>query len=226
MKRKNNIIFDVDGVLIDSMSIWANCANLYLLEKYGIDAPPELDKKCATMSLLESGAYIKELYPKITLSARELADGVAEFIRQQYWKVPEKKGMAKTIRFLKEQGYVLYLATASEEKNVRGALRNLGVWEYFQDIFTCTEIGYSKNYIEYYEEIARRIGMPCDALIMVEDSLHSMITAKKAGLTVVGIYEESSADKEEEIKKVCDVYLKELGELANHPDSPIVPFCR
>ena len=127
MNKINNIIFDVDGVLIDSMPIWENSANIYLLKKHGIDAPPELDKKCATMSLLESGAYIKELYPQITLSARELADGVAEFIREQYWRVPEKKGMAKTIHLLKEQGYSLYLATASEEENVRGALCNLGV---------------------------------------------------------------------------------------------------
>lgn len=213
MKKVKNIIFDVDGVLIDSMPIWANSANLYLSEKHGIDAPPEVDKNCVTMSLLEAGAYVKELYPQITLSPRQLADGVAEFIRERYCKVPEKPGMAKTIEELAEEGYVMYLATASEEENVKGALRNLGVWECFQDIYTCTEIGYSKKYTEYYKEVAKRIGVPCRELVMVEDSLHSMLTAKRAGLTVVGVYEESSADKEEEIRKACDVYLEELEQL-------------
>lgn len=208
-----NIIFDVDGVLIDSMSIWENSANLYLLERHGIDAPPEVDKDCATMSLLEAGAYMKELYPQITLSARELADGVAEFIREKYWKVREKPGMAETIRELAAEGYMLYLATASEEENVRGALRNLGVWEYFEDIYTCTEIGFSKNYTEYFEEVAGRIGVPCRELVMVEDSLHSMVTAKKAGLTVVGVYEESSAAFQDKIREVCDGYLMGLCEL-------------
>ena len=118
--------------------------------------------------------------------------------------------MAKTIHSLYYQGYSLFLATASEETNVRGALSNLGVWDCFQNIYTCTEIGYSKNFTEYYEEVAKRIGVPCKKLVMVEDSLHSMITAKKAGLTVVGVYEESSADKAEEINKVCDVYLEKL----------------
>lgn len=213
MMIKKRILFDVDGVLIDSMSIWENSANLYLLKEHGIDAPPELDQNCATMSLLEAGAYIKELYPHITLSARELADGVAEFIREQYWNVPEKKGMAETIRQLRKQGYLLYLATASEENNVKGVLSNLGVWDCFQDIYTCTEIGYSKNYAEYYKEVAKRIGVPCEELVMVEDSLHSMVSAKKAGLTVVGVYEESASDKTEEIRRVCDVYLEELGQL-------------
>lgn len=211
--KKRIIIFDVDGVLIDSMPIWENSANLYLLKEHGIDAPQEVDRNCATMSLLESGAYIKELYPQIALSARELADGVAQFIRKRYWKVPAKKGMVNTIHLLKDQGYLLYLATASEEENVRGALRNLGVWECFENIYTCTEIGYSKNYTEYYEEVVKRIGVSCEELIMVEDSLHSMITAKKAGLTVVGVYEEASADKTEEIKQVCDGYLAGLEEL-------------
>lgn len=210
---EKNIIFDVDGVLIDSMSIWANSANLYLLEQLGIEAPPEVDKNCATMSLLEAGNYIKELYPQITMSARELADGVAEFIRERYWKVSEKPGMARTIKALQAKGYRMYLATASEEENVRGALNNLGVRNCFQALYTCTEIGYSKNYTEYYEAVAKRIGVPCRKLIMVEDSLHSMVTAKKAGLTVVGVYEESSADKEEEIRKVCDVYLQSLEQL-------------
>lgn len=213
MKQFQNIIFDVDGVLLDSMPIWADSANRYLAEIHGIDAPPELDRDCATMSLLEAGAYVKKMYPQIVLSDRELADGVAEFIREQYWRVPEKTGMAETIHALHEKGYSLFLATASEEINVRGALTNLGVWDCFQAIYTCTEIGYSKNYVEYYKEVARRIGVPCRELVMVEDSLHSMTTAKKAGLTVVGVYEEGSAGQTADIQRVCDVYLEELGEL-------------
>lgn len=212
MKHKI-IIFDVDGVLLDTMSIWANSANLYLLEILGINAPPELDQKCAAMSLLEAGEYIKELYPEITLSPKELAEGVAEFIRERYWKAPGKPGLKKTLRTLCQKDFTLFLATASEKKNVRGALMNLGVWECFSDIFTCTEIGYSKNYTEYYEEVAKRIGVPCQELIMVEDSLHSMITAKKAGLTVAGIYERFSAEKTAEIKEICDVYVQNLEEL-------------
>lgn len=208
-----NIIFDVDGVLIDSMSIWKNSANLYLSEVHGIDAPPEVDKNCATMSLLEAGEYIKTLYPQLTISPQELATGVAEFIRERYWKAAAMPGMVETVQELKDAGYTLYLATASERENVRGALANLGVWDCFRDIFTCTEIGFSKSYTEYYDDVAKRIGVPCKELIMIEDSLHSMVTAKKAGLTVVGIYEESSADKVEEIQAVCDVYLKSLKEL-------------
>ena len=207
------IVFDVDGVLLDSMAIWDNSANSYLKEVYHIIAPADLDQKCATMSLLESGEYIRSLYPQIQETARQLADGVAAFIREKYIRVPGKPGMEQTIRKLCERGYKLYLATASEEENVKGALTNLGVWECFQDIFTCIEIGYSKNYTEYYEEVAKRIGVSCNALIMVEDSLHSMKTAKKAGLTVFGVYEEFSASDWEEIQQICDKCFMSLKEM-------------
>ncbi len=213
MNYFKNIIFDVDGVLLDSMSIWANCANRYLAEVHGIDAPSELDQQCATMSLLEAGAYIKELFPQIRMSEKELAGGVTEFIRKKYWKAPEKPGMTETIRRLYEKGCTLFLATASDEINVKGALENLGVWNYFQSIYTCTEIGYSKNYTEYYEGVAQRIGVSCEKLVMVEDSLHSMITAKKAGLTVFGVYEERSKEQKEDIQMVCDRYFNNLEEM-------------
>ena len=203
MKQWEHIIFDVDGVLIDSMPIWEHSASLYLKQVWGIDAASSIDTDCATLSLLEAAAYIKQLYPQIDVTEHALADGVAAFIRERYW----------TIHALKEQGYHLYLATASETENVRGALSNLGVWNCFDAIYTCTDIGYSKSYTEYYEKVAQCIGVPCKDLIMVEDSLHSMITAKKAGLTVAAVYEPYSAEDAQMIRNVSDVYIDILQQL-------------
>lgn len=218
MNQKKIILFDVDGVLIDSMPIWENSANVYLKEVYNIDAPSYVDKNCETLSLLEAGVYIKSLYPQIKESPGELADGVAELIRERYWKVDERPFMVETIKELKRQGYEMYLATASEVTNVKGALENLGVWQAFCDIYTCTDIGYSKSYVEYFEEVAKRLQVPCSELIMVEDSLHSVRTAKKAGLTVIGVFEEHSADKQEEMKAICDEYMTDLRAIKDFLD--------
>lgn len=211
--ESKTILFDVDGVLIDTMPIWDNSANLYLKEVHHIEAPRYVDQNCTTLSLLEAGEYILSLYPQIERTPRQIADEVAAFIRERYVKVGERPQMVETIKTLKASSYQMYLATASEEENVEGALRNLGVWDCFEDIFTCTAIGYSKSYVAYYEEVAKRIEVPCNQLVMVEDSLHSMVTAKEAGLTVVGVYEELSVDKQDEICAVCDTYLHSLGEL-------------
>lgn len=213
MNRNKIILFDVDGVLIDSMPIWENSANVYLKEVHHIDAPSYVDKNCETLSLLEAGAYIKELYPQIKETPKEIADGVAALIRERYWKVGERPFMKETVTKLYQSGYSMYLATASEVENVKGALKNLGVWDCFQGIFTCTDIGYSKSYTEYFYEVAQRLHVDCDRCIMVEDSLHSAQTAKQAGLTVIGVYEEYSADKQEDMKQVCDDYIHDLSEL-------------
>ncbi|MCM1178688.1 MAG: HAD family hydrolase [Clostridium sp.] len=213
MEQYKNIIFDVDGVLLDTMSIWENSANFYLKEAWNIDAPEELDRVCAVMSLLEAGSYIKEQYPQIPLDAAGIADGVVEFIRERYVKAPATKHMVETIRELKRRGCHLFLATASDEENVKGALTGHGVWGCFDAIYTCTEIGYSKNYVEYYECIAERIGTSCQGLVMVEDSIHSVLTAKKAGLTVIGVYEQAAADKWKQMQEHCDVCVGNLAEL-------------
>lgn len=213
MKKFQKILFDVDGVLIDTMPIWENSANLYLKEALGIDAYPELDSECASMSLLEAGAYIKERYPQIKESEEVLAAGVARFIQERYWNAPGKPGMVETVKRLHQEGHELYLATASVEENVKGALERLGVWNYFEEIYTCSDIGYSKSYTEYFEEVASQIGCECEELLLIEDSLHSMRTAKEAGLTVFGVYDAYSASQQELIREVCDVYMDSLDEL-------------
>lgn len=213
MKQWEHIIFDVDGVLIDSMPIWEHSASLYLKQVWGIDAASSIDTDCATLSLLEAAAYIKQLYPQIDVTDRALADGVAAFIRERYWQADARPGMQETIQELKKRGCHLYLATASETENVRGALSNLGVWNCFDAIYTCTDIGYSKSYTEYYEKVAQCIGVPCKDLIMVEDSLHSMVTAKKAGLTVAAVYEPYSAKDAQKIRNISDVYIDTLPQI-------------
>lgn len=213
MKQWEHIIFDVDGVLLDSMPIWEHSASLYLKQVWNIDAEPSIDRDCATLSLLEAANYIKQLYPQIDVTDRTLADGVAAFIRERYWQAEARPGMQETIHTLKEQGYHLYLATASETENVRGALLNLGVWNCFDAIYTCTDIGYSKSYTEYYEKVAQCIGVQCKDLIMVEDSIHSMVTAKKAGLTVAAVYEPYSAADAAAIRNVSDVYVDALPQI-------------
>lgn len=209
----NPILFDVDGVLLHSLPLWHGLIDRYLAARFGITAPPGLDEACSHMSLMEAASYLKERFPRIPLPARDLADDAAAFMREAYIRVPGRPGMQETVEALYAQGCPLYLATASEERNVKDALQNLGVWHCFQGLFTCTEIGYSKSYVEFYQAIAERLHTECSSLILVEDSLYSMRTAKKAGLIVAGVYEPESAKDESQIRQVCDRYAQDLPAL-------------
>ena len=135
---KRQILFDVDGVLLDSMEVWDNLANRYLLEVHGIVAEPDLDRNCATMSLPEAAAYMKRLYPQLLLTESELEQGVAAFIREAYWKVPAMPGLSEILQALAKEGYSMVLATASDSQNVEGALKGHQVWKYFDGIYTCS----------------------------------------------------------------------------------------
>lgn len=204
------ILFDVDGVLLDSLPLWNGLIDRYLAGRWEITAPPGLDEACQSLSLMEAAACLKEHFPQITFSVQELADDAAAWMWDAYVRVPARPGMQETIKTLYTKGYPLYLATASEEQNVEGALRHLGVWHCFQGMFTCTEIGFSKSYVEYYEIIATRLQTVCEKLVLVEDSLYSIKTAKKAGLIVAGVYEPESAKDEGQIRQICDVYVDSL----------------
>ena len=68
-------------------------------------------------------------------------------------------------------------------------------------------------YVEFFEKVASQIGVSCRELVMVEDSIHSVLSAKQAGFSTIGVYEKSSADKWQEMQKHCDVCVENMAEL-------------
>ena len=64
-----------------------------------------------------------------------------------------------------------------------------------------------------YIEAAKRIGKDVSEIIFIDDNINADITAKSAGMTVYGIYDESSADYVDEMKKACEKYIYDFSEL-------------
>ena len=60
---------------------------------------------------------------------------------------------------------------------------------------------------------AERIGKPVDQILFLDDNYNADRTAKAAGMAVCGVFDESSAEYEEEIRSVTDMYIYRFSEL-------------
>ena len=85
-------IFDIDGTLIDSMKIWDNLGERYLL-KLGIQPENNLSKVLYPMTLNESCLYLKNHY-SLTYSTDKIEQDLLKILNDfYYFEVPSKKGV-------------------------------------------------------------------------------------------------------------------------------------
>ena len=118
---------------------------------------------------------------------------------------------------MRERGILMAAATASSREHVEAAFRRLGIDGYFGRIFTCAEVGAGKRYPLIYERAAGYLGAKPGEILVFEDVLYAVETAKGAGFHTVGVYDRFSAGETDKIKSLADVYAREFTkELAEH----------
>ena len=95
-------IFDLDGVLLDSMGIWKDLGARYLRSLH-IQPEPGLNEILFAMSMEQGAAYLKEHYP-LPQSEAEIGEGIARMLEDYYfYEVPAKPGAAALLNFLAER---------------------------------------------------------------------------------------------------------------------------
>jgi FMN phosphatase YigB (HAD superfamily) len=89
-------------------------------------------------------------------------------------------------------------------------LKRVGVYDLFDNVFSCDDFNLTKSSPEIYLKTCERIGASVSNSVFFDDNLLACKTAKKAGLKVVGVFDKTGEDFAEELKKLCDGYLKTL----------------
>ena len=202
-------IFDVDGTLLDSMAIWEDAGARYL-KGLGIQAQEDLGKLLFPMSLQEGAAYMKDRYD-LKLSVSQIIEGVGDTVRDYYfYEAPLKNGAADFLGKLSRKDIPMAVATSSKLEHIEAAFKRLNVNQYFQKIFTCSQVGAGKSRPDIYFAAGRYLGTEPRETYVFEDVLHAIETADKAGFKTVGVYDRFSELKQEEIRKHSDIYLEDL----------------
>lgn len=104
------------------------------------------------------------------------------------------------------------VATTGERMLVEAAFERLGIREFFQDIYTCTETGAGKDRPKIYQLAAEALQAWPEEILVFEDALYAIRTAAKAGFVTVGVEDPYNAPDKEAIRETADYYIEELAE--------------
>lgn len=204
-------IFDLDGTLLDSLAIWENAGAIYLGHR-GIRVEEDLGRLLFPLTIEQAAEYLKEHYlPQEDI--RTIIAGVLGEIRDFYlYDVELKPGAAELLEYLERSGVPMAAATSGDGKLARAALERLGVRKYFEEIYTCTEVGAGKDQPLIYQQAAQCLQAGSEDTWVFEDALHAIQTAKAAGFVTVGVYDPFHKNEREEIRREADYYLENLSD--------------
>ncbi len=208
----NTYLFDFDGTLVDSMPAYIETMT-GILDDCNIKYGEDLIKIITPLGFMGTAKYFMEELG-VKLSIEELAKKMGERAIYEYtYNIPAKNNVIETLKKLKERGSDLNVLTASPHLTLDPCLKRLGIFDMFTNVWSCDDFNTTKADPEIYKMAAEKIGKPIEEILFVDDNLNADKSAKLSGISVSGIYDESSKDMEDEIRAAADYYVHDFSEL-------------
>jgi HAD superfamily hydrolase (TIGR01509 family) len=179
------VIFDLDGVLIDSEAVWDEVRERFAKENGG-RWREEAQRDMMGMSSVEWSRYMRDeigvpLQPAV-ISA-QVADRVAERYATDLRLLP---GATEAVKSLAAQ-WPLGLASSSNRHVIDLVLRLAGIANEFQATVSSEEVGAGKPAPDVYLEAATRLGVDPVGIAAIEDSTNGIRSAHAAGMAVIAV---------------------------------------
>ncbi len=210
------VIFDLDGTLLDSLEFW-NGIDARLLQSFGQDYSENDDVSAAVrkMSTQETAEYFIRRF-HLTCTTEEFSARTISYAKSAYAEELQLKDDAiELLDWLDSRGIRYGVATATHAPLAKTALERFGIWARLAFFLTEEEIGASKSSPNIFREGAARLGLGRRQVVVVDDSLHAIASAKSAGFFTVAMYDRANDDEWQEISALATTSIHRLGELRN-----------
>lgn len=187
IKNIDTVIFDMDGVLINSEPFWKE-VEIKVFASVGIDFVAVGGEKTVGLRIDEVVDYWHTQYP---WKQKAKADVVAEIMSEMTHVISTKgkamKGVVELLEYLKNEGYKIGLATSSYEVLLEATLKVLGIENFFDVTNSAESLVYGKPHPEIYIKTAEDLKSTPENCLVIEDSLNGVIAGKAAKMKVIAV---------------------------------------
>jgi HAD superfamily hydrolase (TIGR01509 family) len=179
------VVFDLDGVLIQSEEVWDTVRERFTREQGGrYDA--EIQRAMMGMSSTEWSRFLHET-AGIPHSPQQINDAVVRLMLEAYAEhLPLIDGAIDAVQRLSGT-FPLGLASSSNRQLIDAVLAAAGLEQSFAATVSSEEVARGKPAPDVYLEAARRLGVEPTSCAAVEDSHGGIRSAKAAGMRVIAI---------------------------------------
>lgn len=204
-------LFDFDGTLVDSMPAYVGVM-LKILDENNMEYEDDIVKVITPLGYKGTAKYFREM--GISLSEEDMIALMNKYAYDEYANnIPAKSNVITTLKELKKNGASLNVLTASPHTTLDVCLKRLGIFDIFDNVWSCDDFETTKADKKIYEMAAAKLGVPLEEVLFLDDNLNADQTAKAAGMMVCGVFDKSSEMYTEEIKAATDYYIYDFSEL-------------
>jgi beta-phosphoglucomutase-like phosphatase (HAD superfamily) len=187
------IIFDMDGVLIDSEALHA-CAKRSAFRLVGIDVSESEIQEFVGQS---DKAMVDAIAARHDLSSDQHDRILKEKMRIYEENEPsleEVPGATCFVRWASDH-FRLAVATSATPRNRRSALHALGIAGFFEVTVDSSDVAHPKPWPDLYEAASTRLGLDGSQCLVVEDAIAGIVSARSAGCLVAALCGTFTMDK-------------------------------
>lgn len=179
------VVFDLDGVLIDSEPIWDEVRRTFT-EEHGGRWRADSQRRMMGMSTAEWSAYLHDELGVQTAPEAIATDVVDEVAARLSEHLPLLDGAVEAVQRLKVR-WPLGLASSAARPVIEVALDRAGLTSSFAVVISTEEVARGKPAPDVYLEAARRLGVEPERCAAVEDSSNGLRAAAAAGMRVIAV---------------------------------------
>jgi HAD superfamily hydrolase (TIGR01509 family) len=183
------ILFDMDGVLLDSEPFW-RMAEIEVFKTEGVVLTEEDCTETMGIRIDEVVAY-RVPHADQEKMIQLIMDRMVQLVTDE--GVP-LRGVHETIARLKELQVPCGLATSSNYRLLHATLKSLGLEKAFSIVHSAEDEEYGKPHPSVYMTAAKKLGYDPKHCLAIEDSVNGVISAKAAQMPVIAIPEEAVYD--------------------------------
>lgn len=206
---RRGAIFDHDGLMFDTETIWQESWRV-VAEEMGVKVPPLFAKKICGSNGEGMIRIVEQFFPG--LNAREYVARVVERTdRKERESLPEKKGLRELLRFFRENGVRMIVASGSMREQVQYNISHAGLDMYFTDIVAGEDVTYGKPAPDIFLKAADKLGLAPEECYVFEDSFNGVRAGHAAGCYTVMVPD--LVEPDEEISGIYDACAESLLEV-------------
>lgn len=206
------IIFDMDGLLIDSEPFWQK-AEMVTFSDVGITLTKEMCKETMGLRVDEVVAHWFSRHPWQSPSKKEVENGIVGRVIDFVVKDGEaKEGAKEVMDFLFNKHLPMAIASSSQSRIIETVLDKLSIRKYIQFAYSAENEIYGKPHPGVYITAAKKLKVDPEFCLAFEDSPNGVIAAKAARMKCIAVPDQSLRDNR--IFFIADAILNSLKEFS------------